>query len=287
MKGKWAIPIIVSIAVMMVFSSIPSYAVANSDNASDKAKFKIPAHAVKIAEGVYSLGKAKDVDGKAVEGFMFVHPKDEPAKPDKPDKPGKGGGGKKGGGGPDCWAFIAKSTKWENTEKYVLDTSNGDSLSLGIAGFVATTISTSLETWDGQVGFNIFDTRDTSKTVDGVDTASPDGKNEVFFGDIDEPNVIASTTIWRTIGPPQARHFVEWDMIFNDPVFIWGDAVGNPTFMDLQNIATHEIGHAAGMAHPDDSCTDETMFKFSKIGETKKRDLTSDGDIAGIKKLYG
>lgn len=284
MKSKWAFPVIVSIAVMMVFSSIPAYAVANSDNASDKAKFKIPAHAVKVAEGVYSLGKAKDVDGKAVEGFMFVHPKDQPAKPDKPDKPGKGGGGKKGGGGPDCWAFIAKSTKWKTTEPYVLETNNGDVSDK----FVTDTIFTSLETWDTEVAFDIFGPRDTISTVNGVDTASPDGKNEVLFGDIDEPNVIASTTIWRTIGPPQVREFVEWDMIFNDGSdFTWGDAGMNSAFMDLQNIATHEIGHATGMAHPDDSCTDETMFKFSQTGETTKRSLTSTGDIAGIQKLYG
>jgi len=285
MKSKWAIPVIVSIAVMMIFSSIPSYAVANSDNASDKAKFKIPAHAVKVAEGVYSLGKAKDVDGKAVEGFMFVHPKDEPAKPDKPDKPGKGGGGKKGGGGPDCWAFIAKSTKWkaDPPEPYVLKTTNDDVSD----AFVVSTISTSLETWDTEVAFDIFGPS-VIGTVDGVDTSRPDGKNEVLFGDIDEPNVIASTTIWRTIGPPQVREFVEWDMIFNDGSdFTWGDAGMNSAFMDLQNIATHEIGHATGMAHPDDSCTDETMFKFSQTGETTKRSLTSTGDIAGIQKLYG
>lgn len=287
MRAHWTIPVIVGIAVMMVFSSIPAYVAANSDNASDKAKFKIPAHAVKIAEGVYSLGKAKDVDGKAVEGIMFIHPKNEPAKPDKSDKPGKGGGGKKGGGGPDCWAFIAKSTKWDNTERYVLDTNNEDGLAVGPTGFVANTISASLVTWDGEVDFTIFGPRDTDETVDGVDTASPDGKNEVLFGDIDEPNVIASTIIWRTIGPPQSRHFVEWDMIFDQTKsFTWGNADGDNTLMDLENIATHEAGHAAGMAHPDNSCTEETMYAFAALGETKKRILNS-GDIAGIQELYG
>jgi len=218
MRAHWAIFVIVSIAVMMVFSSIPPYVAANPDNASDKAKFKIPAHAVKLAEGVYSLGKAKDVDGKAVEGFMFVHPKNEPAKPDKPDKPGKGGGGKKGGGGPDCWAFINKSTKWKMTEPYVLNPANDDLTNIFTDTIVANTISASLETWDTSVineSIDIFGPR-VAGDVDGVDTASPDGKNEVLFGDIDEPNVIASTTVWRTIGPPQFRQFVEWDMIFEE-----------------------------------------------------------------------
>ena len=55
--------------------------------------------------------------------------------------------------------------------------------------------------------------------------------------------------------------------------------------MDFENIATHELGHAMGMAHPADSCTEETMYRFASSGETKKRTLNA-GDIAGIKGLY-
>ena len=50
-------------------------------------------------------------------------------------------------------------------------------------------------------------------------------------------------------------------------------------------MAAHEFGHSAGMDHPDDSCTEETMYAFSDEGETKKRTLNA-GDIAGINKLY-
>ncbi|MBS3106029.1 matrixin family metalloprotease [Candidatus Woesearchaeota archaeon] len=55
--------------------------------------------------------------------------------------------------------------------------------------------------------------------------------------------------------------------------------------MDYQNIATHEFGHAAGMNHPSDSCTEETEYRFAQSGETKKRTLNA-GDISGIIKLY-
>ena len=51
------------------------------------------------------------------------------------------------------------------------------------------------------------------------------------------------------------------------------------------NIKTHEAGHAAGLGHPDNTCTEETMYAFASIGETKKRTVNS-GDIAGIKDLY-
>ena len=55
--------------------------------------------------------------------------------------------------------------------------------------------------------------------------------------------------------------------------------------MDYWNIFTHEVGHAAGLGHPDLTCGEETMHRYSHEGETKKRTL-NDGDIAGIRTLY-
>ncbi|MBA7643606.1 hypothetical protein ES703_51337 [subsurface metagenome] len=57
--------------------------------------------------------------------------------------------------------------------------------------------------------------------------------------------------------------------------------------MDLQNIATHELGHSVGLGDLyDDVASEETMYGLSEYGETKKRTLYL-GDIAGIQKLYG
>ncbi|MFN2432064.1 MAG: matrixin family metalloprotease [Gemmatimonadota bacterium] len=50
-------------------------------------------------------------------------------------------------------------------------------------------------------------------------------------------------------------------------------------------MVVHELGHAMGMGHPSDSCTEETMYRFATEGETKKRDLFT-GDIAKINDLY-
>ena len=56
--------------------------------------------------------------------------------------------------------------------------------------------------------------------------------------------------------------------------------------MDLQNIATHELGHSAGMGDLySGSCSTQTMFGYSGYGEIIKRDLAT-GDIQGIRKLY-
>ncbi len=98
--------------------------------------------------------------------------------------------------------------------------------------------------------------------------------------------MIGVTIVWGFFrGAPRNRELVEWDMVFDDDHFEWGFDVADPTKMDFENIATHEIGHAAGMGHPDSTCTEETMYAFADFGETKKRDLNA-GDIAGISELY-
>lgn len=81
-------------------------------------------------------------------------------------------------------------------------------------------------------------------------------------------------------------------MVFDDE-YTWGDAgptseteLGDTSIMDLQNIATHEFGHAAGLDDLyESSCSEETMYGYAEAGETKKRTL-NDGDIAGITELY-
>ncbi len=189
-------------------------------------------------------------------------------------------GGGAGGTTEKCYAFLGNGVKWKTTESYIVDSTNSAGLS---DDFVRSKMTQSLETWDSQVSFDIFGAEGLG-VVDGIDTQSTDGKNEVMFGSIEEPGAIAVTVTWAIfIGPPSQRQIVEWDMIFDDSDFAWGD--GLPTAMDFQNIATHEIGHAGGMGHPSDSCTEETMYRFASEGEIKKRDLNS-GDITGIKALY-
>jgi len=57
--------------------------------------------------------------------------------------------------------------------------------------------------------------------------------------------------------------------------------------MDVQNIATHELGHGLGLGDLyQTTAWQETMYGYSDNGETMKRDLYL-GDIAGIQALYG
>ena len=245
----------------------------------------IPAHAIQVASGVFDLGTTT-VDDEVLQGYMFVdYKKGFTHKPNH-----KPGNTTNGGATSTCFAFMSQGARWKNTEPYVLNTTNSDGMT---ATFVDSVTATSLDAWDSQVAFEIFGNRNTSAEVDGADTSAPDNKNEVFFGNIAEPGAIAVTIVWGIFsGPPQTRKLVEFDAVFDDVDFFWSDAgstsetsLGNTSIMDYQNIATHEFGHGAGMGHPSDSCTEETMYRFAQSGETKKRTLNA-GDIDGVKKLY-
>ena len=55
---------------------------------------------------------------------------------------------------------------------------------------------------------------------------------------------------------------------------------------DFLAVSMHELGHVAGLGHPDPTnCPEETMYPGASLGETKKRSLHT-GDIEGIKTLY-
>lgn len=250
--------------------------------------FAIPDHAIEVAPGLFSLGSAIDSgSGKMVEGYLVATAKKEAAKP--PGTPGNGakGGGGGGGGDSTCYSYLAKGAKWKTTEDYLVSTTNA--LGLG-AEFIKDTVATSLDTWNSVVADDVFLGLNADDTVDGADSQSPDGKNEVLFADISSPGVIAVTTVWGIFGgPPGQRELVEWDTVFdNDGDFDFGDVeAGSPSGnIDFRSIATHEFGHSAGLAHPSDTCTEETMYAYYRSGETKQRTLNA-GDIAGITGLYG
>lgn len=140
-------------------------------------------------------------------------------------------------------------------------------------------ITASMGTWDSATKGNLF-------TTPGIGTypwgGYSDGINSISYGNYQKDGVIAVTGTWYTRGTKIA---VESDILF-DTDFVWGDATVHPGVMDLQNIATHEIGHTLGLSDIyTESCNTVTMYGYSTEGDTGKRVLELP-DITGLLKIY-
>jgi len=282
-SAKWVTGV-TAIAVMLAASPVLAKPDTNrvpATNTKSNRSVVIPAHAVQIADNVFSLGTALDPQsGKIVEGIMVLDNRGNKAKGGQKGKPDKPGGN--GDSTSNCYSFIANGAGWKNTEDYRVDPTNIDGMS---DSFVRSTIAAAVEVWDSEVTTDVFGV-EVAGVVDGVDLQSPDGVNEVLFGNIDSNGTVAVTVVWGIFrGKPSQRQIVEWDQMYDDVDYNFGDADVNASLMDLLNIGVHEIGHAGGLGHPSDSCTEESMFRFVSEGETGMRDLF-DGDIAGINALY-
>jgi hypothetical protein len=164
--------------------------------------------------------------------------------------------------------------KWATPVTYTINTSYGLS-----SGFIISAIEISNYEWDSETSKVLF--ADTA--VGAYPWKVYDGKNSVSFGNYDTSGVIAVTVTWYN---RFTRVAVESDILF-DTDYAWGDATVVSGVMDLQNIATHEIGHTIGLGDMYDGvCSAVTMFGYSGYGDVEKRTLEQP-DITGLQKIYG
>ncbi len=189
----------------------------------------------------------------------------------KPENPGKSPKAET------CYKLMG--VKWKSLPvSYVINPNNPQNLSVG---FITSAVSTSAETWDDATSAELFNNAYVVNYT--AQYGVQNFQNVIAFGDYPNDNVIAVTTVWYT---PVGKRIVEFDMLFNTR-FAWGDAISNPTKMDLQNIATHEKGHGVGLADIYSTiCANVTMYGYSDYGETDKRTLEQP-DITGLQQMYG
>ena len=211
--------------------------------------------------------KAKAPDLEKIE---FIHWKKDFAKPEgaKVPKP------------PSCYKFLTPTkVKWTVLPaNYVINPTNPQYLG---EDFIKSAVFNSAETWDAATSKELMN---DTYTIDYTATYGvQDYENAITFGNYPTAGVIAVTTVWYN---PATKAIVEFDVMF-DTDWTWGDATASSKVMDLQNIATHELGHGVGLADVYDTvCSTVTMYGYSDYGEIQKKTLETP-DITGLQTLYG
>lgn len=228
---------------------------------------------------VISLGTRQDPEtGLMVEGYAFVHYASSKSAAKSPRTT-------------QCYDFLASGAKWKSVEPWVVNPTNTRGLA---SDFVFNNLSNGIIKWEDATDGTIGNLAGSQILGDGTlsaetllaDTVSPDGKNEVYFANVDDANAIAITIVWGVFGgPTRSRILTEWDQVYDDTDYDWS-ATGEAGKMDFESIATHELGHSVGMGDLYNSvCGAETMYGYASTGEINKRDLNS-GDITGINSMY-
>jgi len=231
-----------------------------------------------LVTSIISAGMILPVNDKAKEHSPVIGQNGDLERVDfvYPAKPTNPGNSNKGPKTESCYKLMG--VKWKTFPvDYTINPLNPHNLT---EQFVTDTIATSAETWDTEISTELFN--DAYSIDYTAQYGIQDYKNSIDFGGNLDSNTIAITSVWYT---RKGKQIVEFDMRFNTN-YNWGDASVDQTLMDLQNIATHELGHAVGLADIyTDACSTVTMFGYGTNGETEKRTLEAP-DITGLQQMY-
>ena len=216
----------------------------------------------------------KPITPRDIKEMTFVHfakPDSPPgqAKKDKPEPEPEG-------------IYELIGTKLFDTATYYVNTSGAPEDSLA-------EIISSFDTWDNEVATDLFTYEDETS----ISGRKYDGQNTVSWARIAPKRTIAIATFWYSYdgNPETLDPIIEFDIVFNS-FLNWGidpDDEGPVTLtnaFDVQNIATHEVGHIVGLGDLYDNDNSYlTMYGYGSLGETQKISL-EDGDIAGALAIY-
>ncbi len=117
----------------------------------------------------------------------------------------------------------------------------------------------------------------------GCTSKFPDGQSTISFGGVASGTTLGTTCFaFRTSG---AGHMIEADILIasNRNVYANLPSPCGYRYFDLQSVATHEWGHAYGLAHS--GGRDLTMYPAARACNYSMRTLGR-GDITGLSTLY-
>ncbi len=158
-----------------------------------------------------------------------------------------------------------------------------------------------MKTWETAVGKKLFryDGKHMAVTGDSFPdlySSLKDGVNGNYFdknwGKTGKRSVVLATTIWNN--PNNYYQTIDAaDIRYNHELYFMSDAlkqgpIDQREIVDMQSLATHELGHWLGLAHiPEDYDSSSIMNPSIMIGEGLANRSLSIGDIQRIQKIYG
>lgn len=167
-----------------------------------------------------------------------------------------------------CTTPFAEGARWKETQSFVIDSRNNQGLSE--ASFFGA-MWRAMREIDSKLDFSAYGSRNSTAAADGPDLDAPDGKNEIQFGFVNDPDIVAFNVLWGVFtGPVAERELVESDVLYSLK-FDWGEADRDTEVMDVEAIGVHELLHGLGFGHV--SLEDASMFPTVAAGETKKRTM--------------
>ncbi len=158
-----------------------------------------------------------------------------------------------------------------------------------------------MKTWETAVGKPLFEYKGVHGSITG--DSFPDlfsSLSDKINGQYMDTNwsktgkskQVLATTIWSN--PNNAYQLIDnADIRYNSDLYLITDAIRNsPTdereVVDMQSLATHELGHLLGLSHIKDSYDSSSIMNPSLIiGEGLATRSISVGDVKRVQKIYG
>jgi hypothetical protein len=172
--------------------------------------------------------------------------------------------------------YVLSGFKWmSNSSNWGYDGTGAPS---SVSGSAMSAMMAAASTWGSQgTPFSFQGGAPSSAGTGACGGGGTNGSNTVGWGN-QSGSVLAVTCSWfETNGNP--RPAIEFDMQF-DPDWSWSTGGSG---VDLQSVALHEFGHAAGLNH---SASGSAVMFASYTSGTTKRVPTQD-DINGLQAIYG
>ncbi len=170
-------------------------------------------------------------------------------------------------------AYVLKTAKWNTTPvPFYVNTQNLDTAPDGVVA----ALEVGAYSWTNQTSaaFSFYYAGSTSST-----TVVNNSRNEVFFRNATNGGAIATTYTYSSGGRIIDTDIVFWDASYT---FFTGSSGCSGGFY-IEDVATHEFGHALGLGHSDVSGA--SMYPTIGYCSTATRSLSED-DKQGVEAIY-